>query len=670
MMYPNIQGQKLTTPSQQDTLPAQAATPPPRPAAVTRQGRRCGINPPTQQGVAGNAEDTRSAELSSSRTCTRYQRGRGQRRGAVRKHQAASRTEKDISAPLQALLKPVGTVEKRFSSTQKDQFALARVECEKLQTKLLQADKGQALNALRQLQRYALVAGKGMDYKSSVQLLKYLLTDYLPGCSDKHLAASARNTVGIILDRLVRPLFIVSDFTKEEGCELARKQLLELCQERNFEPLALMQADKKELLMYYLIEQLVNSGKHDQLSGLCGLFDYEKLAERSRTEKHVPKAPWCARLYWLLATYYTRKLPAGELLAKLDRIDEEIKPVVDQCEMIKKAYLIVRCKLINLNELLDDEDALKKINQVLGELKDCPHKVIEPSKFKDLMMTSILKSKIKKLIGIGQLQEADDLLNKVSETEKKYQVKSIKTEVLKTQLKRVAIGDHLTDPKDREIIQQEIARLRQFEDKYEGAKVEIANCYSFLDDKEAAHKELKDFTGFSSDKALFRRAVLLSELKQHSESVAVLNSVPHSEYPQSWIALTTHAVTLKNWANDGYEINAKDDKVRLTEDDRKKYFLESLRLFRSAIECAPADYSGAWGGVGHLCDIQASAKLLNFQKYKRWLPEQIRHATSWRDAASKAFSVEKGQISAETARIQSGLKKTLPKESYSAAVKR
>ncbi|UYM18708.1 hypothetical protein [Endozoicomonas euniceicola] len=689
MMYSDIvKGKKPTPPTpptppaQQGTLPAQTSPRAQGAAAVTPRGRQCDTRSPSEQRVAGAAAGTypelpRSS--SSPRTCTKhksYNPSHGQR-GAARKQQAPPITGEDISVPLQTRLQPIGTVKRRFSSTQKDLFAPARVECEQLQTKLLQADKRQASNALKQLHRYAVIAGKGMDYQSSLQLLEYLLTDYLPGCSDKHLAKSARETVGVILDRLVGPLFTKPDFRKDESCELAREQLLELCQKRNFEPLERMKDAEKELLMYHLIKKIVNSKRYDQLSGFCETFNYEKtykgLVDRTRNEKEFPKAPWCARLYWLVAAYYTHKLSLHELKVEFDLIEDEIKSVAGQHIEVDKAYLTARCELSNLlYESPHNENAMDKVSQLIAELQSCPSKLIPSSQYKELLIAFVCRSKVKILIDRGQLNEAGDLLKKVSEAETKYQVHSIKTEVLRTRLKRLTIGDQPKGSKDIEMIQQEIARLKQFGDKYHGSILEIVDCYILLGNKEAALEELKRYAGREKQEVLMRRAVLLSDLKRYSEAVETLRQLPDSGYSQSWKALTTHAVTLTNWANDGYEKNTQTGetrKVMLTEDDRRKYLLESLRLFRSAIECAPADYSGAWGGVGHFCDIQASAKLLNFQKYKHWLPEQIRHASNWGGAAGKAFSIEKGQTPAETARIQSGLKQTPPNESYSAAVK-
>ena len=63
-----------------------------------------------------------------------YNRECGQR-GAAGKQQPHPRTGEDISAPLQVILNSVGKVTERFSSTQKSQFALARVECEKITDK-------------------------------------------------------------------------------------------------------------------------------------------------------------------------------------------------------------------------------------------------------------------------------------------------------------------------------------------------------------------------------------------------------------------------------------------------------------------------------------------------------------------------------------------------------
>ena len=134
--------------------------------------------------------------------------------------------------------------------------------------------------------------------------------------------------------------------------------------------------------------------------------------------------------------------------------------------------------------------------------------------------------------------------------------------------------------------------------------------------------------------------------------------------------MTTQAVTLASWANDGYEINRETGECRLTDDDRKNCFLESLKLFKAAIECGPDSYSGGWGGLGHVCEMLRTARLLRFRKCRHLLPEQIQQATGWGDAASKVFGIEKGRNPKETARIQTGLKQPLPLESFSAADKR
>ena len=293
-----------------------------------------------------------------------------------------------------------------------------------------------------------------MDYQSSVQLLKYLLTDYLHGYRDEYLAESARKTVTLILERLVRPVFVIPDFKKDENFELAKEQLLELCQKRNFEPLVPMRAEEKELLMYYMTKQLIHSKRYDQLSGLCETFDYKELVQSSLTEERFPKAPWCARLYWLLAAHYTHKLPLHELRAEFDRVGEEIKPVAGKSIEIDKAYLIARCSLSTLYESADNENAMDEVSQLIAELESCSDAVLRPSPYKELLLASVWKSKVKMLLDRRQLKEADDLLKKVSETETKNKVSPAKTEVLKTRLKRLNICDQPKDLKEIEMIQQ------------------------------------------------------------------------------------------------------------------------------------------------------------------------------------------------------------------------
>lgn len=628
----------------------------------------------TQGSASGR---TVSSHAESSRQTPRHQRryrhhGEHRHRGPYDPgtHKKRSWAEKVTGLysqqvrPLREALDKIGTVEDRFTRSQALCFQEATRECNNLLQMLNFLEEDEHEKACRLLQKYALLAGKGRDYNANLKLLEWLLPRYLD-CGDSELDKKVGEVVGMALDRLVATV-LYEDREGSANRSHARLRLFELCKGCDYKCLKWMGMKRKEQFLAEMVKNHKRSKQLGTLDKLLAAVPYGELAADSVKQHENPVIPWDARLTWLMAAQYTGQISKDWIKQELDKIDDEVRIFLPDCN-VAKSYLLRKDDFLPIYELSEDDNAFGKLQELVTDIEEYGHNITD-DKTRRLLRSDVERSLAKLLLEDGDIDLARTHLEKAVEWDGLYNIKSLKSWVLQTRALRLGFGEQAHSCQEQHAIEEEIKRLLPEQDNYEGVRLELADCYKFLGRLDEAEKALQAYKGWNQRGVDLRRACILVARCRFSEAEALLKPLLDSRTVKRHHAHLSYAICLKDWVAKGYDESQQSGQVYLTEREKEKNAKHALEHFTSAIRLGSESWRSAWDGLGHMCEVLRNDRILNFHDQRSWLPNALRECTSWRDAASKAFALAKARDPGEAARMQEGVRRTIHPESYGVAM--
>ena len=500
------------------------------------------------------------------------------------------------------------------------------------------------MNALKAINHWVWVLKKAGDYLEILHVVELLC----------QLPESKYSSKTEYINKIIRLglFYAVNCLYHNDNASPEFKESMNIfCKNTQFKYFTFLDNPERFKLLIYLARAQRTSKEWSSLKPLVEAYSYDEIKysfveEKSRHYKVL------AQILWLEVAYHTlhEEFSGEEIIINLRSIRDQVEADQELYKFLLPT-LILTSSLYQSTGMFDAFSELEELKYRLAKMQNS-----YPSGFVTVLEQTLLFGKLKyymrqaglcknKPFELDRFRTAAQSIIVLIEGKFKQECETssdishqrgdgglLSLLVYKVALKRLEYLNtiRLSDD-DIDAILQNSEQLKPYIDHYEGARVELANCYERVENHEEAATILASYCGTNIGVLLFRGICL----NRSGQSRAAIDYIK---------GLKSHALTYRDRICNVLGICyltllCQRDSEESSRDEQNELARLALKEFKESIDYQPGN-GASWSSIGHFCsEISKSGKLkenIKFNDLKRYLPRLLQYYKTWKDCGSAA----------------------------------